>query len=268
MIHTSIPLSKIQSEAKAKFSSGFTGRRGLELCRVVDVDAKNRLVSAYFFSITSVLHGIPYCMPVYNKGCGIVFTPSVGSLGIAIPDNLGRPIILTFTAPADTDVSGKPTRNIRTLGIENMPELLEGELLVGGEGRSFIKFDKLGGFTLSNAIFAYVAIDENGNYNLSIENGVVTVAGTMTEEYLVNYEKCMEIIKGVHRVKTSQHADNDIELCYEIRVGDKLVFGITTDGKVIMNQEDDHGKGIRRTEGKRTHSRGSARRYGRKTRGS
>lgn len=208
-MHVTIPIQRLRNNLVDEFRnvSGFN-QGYIELCRVTGV--KDGGVSAYFPATYRHIENI-----LFPAG-PIQYIPNVGDIGLAIVGPLGQYVILGF--------------------CNNLEESnLEGEVLIQGPDKSFIKFDKLGGVMLSNAFFAYTHINEYGEYLVNVENAIYVINGTNHEQYTLDYTKYMDIIKGIHS------SDSGVELCYEIRLNDKLVFGITKDGKLLG---DFNGKGI------------------------
>lgn len=257
-----ISLHTLQQDAYANVMRAIpTKKQMIEMCRIEDVDTKSKLVTAYFFDTDTIANNVPYCLPYYSLGTGIIFAPAKGSLGIATWDSIGKPLILAFTSPLGFDNTGADTRHLENLRHHNLPELLEGEVLVSSSGRSFVRFDKLGGLMLSNAFFAYLSIDENGVLDINVESAVATINGTAREEYLINYEQSVTIIKGIHESQGSHRGNNGLLLCYEITIGGEIVFGVTPDGKLIRKEETTHAERVQRSKRKRAYPKGSTRRF-------
>lgn len=213
-----IPLTEVQNNMY-NFRLRAEGRTysTIELCRIEQVDTTNKVVSAYFFGSGILRENIPYCYPYYSNGVGIIMSPTPGALGIALFDSNRSPIIVSYTSPK-TVKGARLSRNIPELGSRNIPDLLEGEILIEGEGRSFIKLDRLGGVTLSSALFAVATWDHQGNYSLDIETGNIRVNGTLTESYSDNYAPILEIVKGKHTYKPTQLSGDGVELYYRVTV--------------------------------------------------
>jgi hypothetical protein len=247
-----IPLSHIQrGVAKTIIKSQGKIYSNIELCRIEEVDTTNKVVSAYFIDSGKLFKGIPYCYQSYGGGCGIITVPTRGALGVAAWDSHNKPIILCFTAPSTITPDGTITRDIPKLGSLNLPDLLEGEILILGPERSFIKFDKLGGLFLSSSLFGYIRLAENGDYELDIENGQVNVNGVLEEIYTDNYKPVLKIVKGKHNYKPTQLLQGSVELCYRISildqgstdnnggsedsVRDKGFIGVGTDGNIYYS---------------------------------
>jgi hypothetical protein len=214
----------------------------LELCRIEQVDTKNKVVSAYFFDSKKMHNQVPYCYPFYNgNGTGIIAVPMKGALGIAGWDASSSPIILTFTAPATTTEIDRMSRDIPQLENYNLPNLLEGEIMIISSGHSFVHFDSLGGVTLSSSLLAYIKLDENGNYKLDCENTTIKINGISEEIYQEDYIPKFKITKGKHTFYPTQQSDNAVELYYRLSIlndGIETDFlGIGSDGKIHTNMD-------------------------------
>ncbi len=253
----------------------------IELCRIEEVDTTNKVVSAYFFSTGKIRPRVPYCLPFYNNGYGIIINPTKGALGVATWDSSGEPLILTFTAPLTVNEEGHITRNFPHFQENNFPLILEGELLFSSVGRSILKLDKLGGFTLASSVFAYINVDEDGNYTLDAETSRVSLNGTSEEIYTTgeNYEPYLKITKGRHLSEATQYTKGGVELCYSLGfiTNNKInsCIGIGMDGNIyysgkILNLDSKEIGGnrnseakIRRRKRKRVTRRGTKRRHDR-----
>lgn len=190
----------------------------IELCRITAVDTNSRTVSAFFLDSGINKERVPYAYPSYNGGSGIIIVPTVDSIGIAAWDSHGLPIILTFTAPLSKDEINMVTRNLPHLKGYNLPDLLEGEVLISSSGRSFIKFDSVGGVRLSSALFASICLDENGNGTVDLENGYFNINGVLEEVYTDNFIPVLKVIKGRHLYSPTQYSNDSVELCYRVSV--------------------------------------------------
>lgn len=237
MFGTSIPIDIIRSNAElAAVDRARSLPSYVELCRIKSVDVANKTVSAYFLSSKMFRSNVPYCYAAYGQGCGIISVPMVGSIGVAVWDSNKMPIILSYTAPLSLDEFQHVTRNVPSLGALNLPDLLEGEVLIVSSGRSFIKFDSLGGVKLSSSLFASIHLDENGNSVTELENGSLRVNGIMEEVYTENFTPKMRIVKGRHFYSPTQQPEDSVELCYRVSViapeGDAGFIGIDTDGRL------------------------------------
>lgn len=208
----------------------------IELCRVTAVDTNSKTVSAFFLDSRINKERVPYAYPSYNGGSGIIIVPMVDSIGVAAWDINGLPIILTFTAPLAKDEINMLTRNLPHLKGYNLPDLLEGEVLISSGGRSFIKFDSVGGVHLSSSLFASIYLDENGNGTIDLENGYFNINGVVEEVYTDNFIPVLKVVKGKHLYSPTQCDDDSVELCYRVSVMDDqdetAFIGIDTHGNI------------------------------------
>ena len=258
--------------------SKFKGRiiSNIEICRIDKVDIVNKTVSAYFFDSGLLRRNVPYSYPFYNNGYGIIFAPSKGALAIAAWDSFKRLVILSFVAPSTVDSDGNNTCNIPQLGHTGLPDLLEGEILLEGIGKSFIKLDKLGGLLLSSSIFSHIKLNENGDYELDVENAIININGTAEENYLEDYIVSTKIVKGKHNYSSVQYPSSSLELVYRVSIleNDKEngFFGIGSDGNVYLSGDVIKGGEVKNGTAKRARHRAgegtdnsrSKRRHGRK----
>lgn len=210
----------------------------IELCKITEVDIKSKTVSAFFFSSGYTKNRVPYTYPSYNGGCGVITTPVVGAVGVAAWDSHGTPIILSFTVPLTADEEGKLSRNLPHMKHLNIPELLEGEVLISSPEGNFMKFDSLGGITLASSLFAFLQLDSDGNGIMRFENGFIDINGTMEEIYTENFIPKMKIVKGRHFYRPTQDSNGSVELYYRVSILDsdeELSFiGLDKDGNIHM----------------------------------
>lgn len=231
-----IPLEIIRKQAEDAIKNPARSLPSyVELCKITEVDVANKTVAAYFLESKMFRYNVPYCYPTYGQGCGIITVPMVGSLGVAIWDSTKLPIIIGYTAPLTSNEFNQVTRNLPTMGALNIPDLLEGEILLMSSGRSFMRFDKVGGVMLSSALFASIYLDENGNCITELENNYMRVNGVSEEVYTHNFTPVMKVIKGKHTYSYTQQPEDSVELCYRVSVegpfGDMGFIGIDTSGK-------------------------------------
>lgn len=237
MYKNNIPIDMIRNNAeKMVIDSERSLPSYVELCRITAVNTANKTVSAYFLDSKMFRANVPYCYSAYGQGCGIISVPMVGSIGVAIWDSNKLPIILTYTSPLSVDEFQKVTRSLPSLGAFNIPDLLEGEILIISSGRSFIRFDSLGGVRLSSSLFAYIYLDESGGCTTELETGNLRVNGIMEEIYTENFSPTMKIVKGRHLYSPTQQIEDSVELCYRVSVvgheGDAGFIGIDTEGRL------------------------------------
>lgn len=207
----------------------------IEFCTVTEVDTTNKVVSAYFLGSGYTRKGVSYCYPAYNEGCGIMFVPSVGSIGVATRTNAGEYVILSFFSLV-TENDGVTTRDNPSLGNYNIPNLLEGELLFKGKSGAFIKLDSVGGMTLSSSVYGLLKLDENGDYILNVENGETFYNGNLTENYAVEYTQHMKIVKGLHNPPPGNKVDSSVELCYGMYMENSDAFiAFDVEGNIHMS---------------------------------
>lgn len=207
----------------------------VELCKVLSVDLTSKTVSAFFFSSGATRDRVPYSYSSYNSGTGIISVPTTGSIGVAAWDSNGIPIIIAFTAPVTTDEFNRVTRNIPALKSSNIPDLLEGEVLISSSGRSFMKFDSLGGVRLSSSLFASIYLDEDGNGVFDLENGILNINGTIEENYTEEFFPVLKVVKGRHTYTPVQGAGDSVELCYRLSVlnhGVESFIGVDMSGNL------------------------------------
>lgn len=213
----------------------------IELCRITAVDTVSKTVSAFFLDSRTSKERVPYAYTSYSKGIGIITVPMVNSIGIAAWDVHGMPIILAFTAPLTRDETNRMTRNLPYLKGHNLPDLLEGEVLISSSGRSFVKFDSVGGVHLSSVLFASIYLDENGNGTVDLENGYLNINGVIEETYTDNFIPVLRVIKGKHLYSPTQHGGDSVELCCRVAVINdqkEIAFvGIDTNGNMHIKGE-------------------------------
>lgn len=237
MMFSDLPLTTVKTEAER--AAVKTERRVfscIELCKIIAVDVKSRTVAVYFFDSKTTKEKVPYSFPSYNGGTGIITVPMVNAIGVAAWDSHGLPIIIAFTAPISINQEGRLTRNLPHLKAHNLPELLEGEVLISSGGRSFMRFDSVGGIRLSSALFASIYLDEDGNGTIDLENGYININGVLEETYTHNFMPVCRVVKGRHFYHPTQQSLDSVELCYRVAVIDgqeEIAFvGIDTTGTI------------------------------------
>lgn len=245
MVALGVPLFSVRQEAEniinKKDQRVFSC---IELCRITRVDTTSKTVSAFFLDSRITKERVPYAYASYNGGVGIITVPMVDSIGIAAWDIHGLPIILAFTAPLTRDETNKMTRYLPHLKTHCLPDLLEGEVLISSSGRSFVKFDSVGGVHLSSSLFASIYLDENGNGTVDLENGYFNINGVVEEVYTDHFIPVLKVTKGKHTYSPTQHSDDSVELCYRVAVMDdqkEVAFvGIDINGNIHIKGQIIH----------------------------
>ena len=211
MRHYPIPLSTVFNDIKfsvdkseGRFISPF------KLCSVEKVDTDNKVVTIKSIETGATYDNVPYSLPAYFGGAGIIFCPTEGSICLASFDNVDGIHVVTFVAPG-SHIDGKLTRNLEEFKHVNLPDLLQGELLLKSTGGAFVKIDSLGELMLSSSIYAFIRLDESGNIVLDAENIEIRSNGCITETVAEDYKPTLVVTKGSHAV-------NNVEVCYSIRV--------------------------------------------------
>jgi hypothetical protein len=135
-------------------------------------------------------------------------------------DSSTHPVIIAYTGPVINRSEDTISRD-----LPEIPELAAGEIMVTSRPGAWLKADAAG----------QISIHVDGASIVCAVGGEITMSSPVPITRMIGKTK---IIEGVHNFTIDAAGESTVELIYSLSVDDKLVHGVTPEGKIV------DGKGI------------------------